>query len=270
LYCAEAGCGPLVVLLHGFPEFWYSWRHQLPVLAGAGFHCLAPDLRGYHFSSKPLSVRAYRIEALVDDVLRLVRFFGQRRAVIVGHDWGGVLAWHLAAIHPDCVERLVILNAPHPAAYLRELRRAEQLKKSWYVFIFQLPFLPECLIRANDFELVERMFLNEPVRPGAFTQEDVRQYKEALKVPGALTAALNYYRAAFRGGLRLDPRLHRPLQVPTLVVWGERDPYLSQRLIQSLDFWVSNVRIERLPDVSHWVQNEAPQKVNRLLLDFLN
>jgi pimeloyl-ACP methyl ester carboxylesterase len=265
----EKGIARVCCALHGFPEFWYSWRHQLPALAAAGFHALAPDLRGYNLSSKPPGVRFYRVEALVGDVLGLIRHTGRERAVVVGHDWGGVLAWFLAALHPGAVERLVILNAPHPAAFFREVRTPAQLARSWYVFFFQLPVLPELMMRAGDYALLERMLSRQPRRPGSFTPEDIRLYKQALGRPGALTAAINYYRAALRRSPRPDPRVLQPLRVPTLVVWGERDAYLNPRLLDGLDRWVPGVRVERLPGVSHWVQNDAPEPVNRLLLEFL-
>jgi pimeloyl-ACP methyl ester carboxylesterase len=269
LHCVEAGSGPVVLLLHGFPEFWFSWRHQLPALADAGFHAIAPDLPGYNLSSKPRGVRSYRIEALVEDLVGLIRSTGQQRVFVAGHDWGGVLAWHLAAFHPGCVERLVVLNAPHPAAYFRELGHADQRRRSWYVFFFQLPLLPELFVRRKNFAILDAMLRHTMLRPDAFTADDVQLYKEALRRPGALTAALNYYRAALRRGWRRDPRLEQPLRVPTLVIWGERDAYLSPRLLDGLEQWVPGVRIERLPGVSHWVQNDTPESVNRLLLEFL-
>jgi pimeloyl-ACP methyl ester carboxylesterase len=269
LHCVEAGSGPPVLLLHGFPEFWYSWRHQLPALEAAGFRAIAPDLPGYNLSSKPRGVRSYRVEGLVEDLARLIPARGQQKAFVVGHDWGGVLAWHLAAFHPECVERLAILNAPHPAAYFRELWSMNQLLKSWYVFFFQLPLLPELFLRRSNLAFLDEELRREPSRPAAFTDADVRLYKEALRRPGALTAALNYYRAALRRGRRRDPRPGKPLRVPTLVIWGERDSYLSPRLLDGLEKWVPGVRVERLPGVSHWVQNDAPDQVNRLLLEFL-
>jgi pimeloyl-ACP methyl ester carboxylesterase len=268
LHYVEAGAGPPVVLLHGFPEFWYSWRHQLPALAAAGLRALAPDLRGYNLSAKPPGVRAYTLEALLGDVVGLIRHAGAGRAAVVGHDWGGLLAWFLAAFHPEVVERLVILNAPHPAALAREAGRPAQLLKSWYIFFFQLPLLPEILMRAGDFALVGRMLRREPVRPGTFGDAEVRLYKQALARPGALTAAINYYRANFRRGRRPDPRV-RAIRAPTLVVWGERDPHLGPWFLDGLEEWVPDLRVRRLPGASHWVQNDAPEAVNRLLLDFL-
>jgi pimeloyl-ACP methyl ester carboxylesterase len=266
---ARKGNARLFCALHGFPEFWYSWRQQIPALAAAGFRVIAPDLRGYNLSAKPPAVHSYRMEALVGDVAALVRHAGERRAAVAGHDWGGVLAWYLPLYHPDVVDRLIVLNAPHPLAYFRELRTPAQLLKSWYVFFFQLPLLPEVVLRAGDQALLDRMLRRPPVRPGAFTADDVRRYKEALARPGALTAALNYYRAGFRGVGRQAARARSPVPVPTLLIWGERDLYLSVRLTEGLGRWVPDLRVERLPDASHWVQNDAAERVNQLLLDFL-
>jgi pimeloyl-ACP methyl ester carboxylesterase len=268
LHYVEVGSGPLVILLHGFPEFWYSWRHQLPALATAGFHALAPDLRGYNLSDKPSSVNAYRLDKLLGDVLGLIQEAGAERATVVGHDWGGVIAWQLAMQHPQGIEKLVILNAPHPAAYRRELRSWRQLLKAWYIFFFQMPVLPEQVLAAGDFDFLDRLLRRCALHPQAFTKEDVRLYKQALARPGALTAALNYYRA-LRHPLQRSLPETAPVLAPTLVLWGERDAYLSSSLTEGLSAWVPNLRIVRFPDVSHWIQNEAPERVNRLMIDFL-
>ncbi len=268
LHYVEAGRGPLIVLLHGFPEFWYSWRHQILALASAGFRVLAPDLRGYNESDKPSGIAAYRVDRVAGDVAALVRHAGEEQAAIAGHDWGGGIAWWLAIHRPDAVRRLIVLNAPHPAAMRRELRTPGQLLRSWYIFAFQLPVLPEWLFRAGDFAILERALRREPVRPGAFTAEDLRQYKNALRRPGALTAAINYYRAAFLHGRRLSREVRR-IDVPTLLVWGERDRYLGLHLTEGLETWVPRLRVERLPEASHWVLHDAPERVNQLMIDFL-
>jgi pimeloyl-ACP methyl ester carboxylesterase len=270
LHYVEAGTGPLLILLHGFPEFWYSWRHQVPALAAAGLHVLAPDLRGYNLSDKPPGVSAYRIDALLGDVIGLIDQAGAQRAAIAGHDWGGVIAWHFAMRHPQKVEKLIILNAPHPAAYRRELRSWRQLLKSWYVFFFQVPGLPELVLSADDFGWIERLFQHQLVHPEAFGPEDVRCYKQALARPGALTAALNYYRASMRYRSQRAARNDLPINVPVLLLWGERDSYLSPRLTDGLSAWVPNLRVVRFPDVSHWIQNDVPERVNRLMIDFLH
>ncbi|HZT78967.1 MAG TPA: alpha/beta hydrolase [Gemmataceae bacterium] len=266
---APGGPGPLCVALHGFPEFWYAWRHQLPALAAAGFRTVAPDLRGYNLSDKPPGVASYRLSHLVGDVAGLIGAAGRERAAVIGHDWGGVIAWALAMRYPERVERLVVVNAPHPAAYLRALRTSAQLLRSWYVFFFQLPGLPEWAFRRRDFALLERTLRHDPVRPGVFSDEDVRLYKEALARPGALTAALNWYRALFRRGPRRGRREVRPVPMPVLLLWGEQDRYLGRRLTEGLEPWVPHLRVERFPDASHWIHAEWPGRVNRLLIDFL-
>jgi pimeloyl-ACP methyl ester carboxylesterase len=267
LHVAEAGAGPPVVLLHGFPEFWYSWRHQLAALAAAGFLAVAPDQRGYNESAKPPHLRDYRLHLLVEDIAGLIAELGHQRAAVVGHDWGGGIAWALAMRHPERVERLAILNAPHPAAFARELRNPAQWLRSWYIGFFQVPWLPECLLSAGNFALMERAFRRQPTSADAFRPEDIRLYKQALSRRGALTAALNYYRALVR--YPTERRGIRRITAPTLLIWGERDPYLGIGMTQGLERWVPQVRVERLAGVSHWVQNDAPQRVNELLIDFL-
>lgn len=265
----DSNSGRLCLLLHGFPEFWYSWRRQIPALAAAGFHVLAPDLRGYNLSDKPPGVSSYRIDTLVGDVIGLIAHAGEEKAAIIGHDWGGVVAWQLAMHHPQTVEKLVILNAAHPAAYLRELRSWRQLLKSWYIFFFQLPALPELLIRFDDYDGVARSLHHQPVHREAFGPEDIRRYKEALGRPGALTAALNYYRAAVRSLLKRGTRVEVSIRLPVLLLWGERDAYATPRLTEGLNAWVPNLRIVRFLDASHWIQNDVPERVNRLIIDFL-
>jgi pimeloyl-ACP methyl ester carboxylesterase len=263
------GMERVVCALHGFPEHWRSWRHQVPALAAAGFRALAPDLRGYNLSDKPPGVASYRMEHLVGDVAGLIRHAGAGRASLVGHDWGGSIAWAAAIRHPELVERLVILNAAHPAAMMRELRTPAQLLKSWYVFFFQLPRLPEWYLRRRNFAVLERVLRRDPIRPGAFTDEDIRLYKEALARPGALTAAVNYYRALFRRGPHRIAKEVRPVAAPALLIWGEQDRHLGRRLTEGMGPWVSDLRIERWPDASHWVHAEWPERVNRLMIDFL-
>ncbi len=269
LHFVEQGEGPLVVLLHGFPEFWYSWRHQIPALAKAGFRVIAPDQRGYNTSEKPPGVRSYRIEHLVDDVAALIEHAGESRAVVVGHDWGGAVAWALSMLRPDVVEKLVVLNAPHPKALQREFRRLRQLARSWYVFFFQLPWLPESAIRFGGYRVLDRGLRREARQPGAFSDEDIAAYKNALSQPGALTAAINYYRAAVRRNPFESARMLRQIDVPTLLIWGERDPYLGIELTEGLERWGPGVRVERIPEASHWVQVDAAERVNELMIEFL-
>jgi pimeloyl-ACP methyl ester carboxylesterase len=265
--------GRTVVLLHGFPGFWYCWRHQIPALAAAGYHVVAPDLRGYNTSGKSHRVSDCRIESLVEDVVAFARHVSPGpTATLVGHDWGGIIAWFTAMRCPEAVERLAVLNAPHPAAYLRELRRVRsgQLFRSWYVLFFQLPWLPEALLALDDFAMLRRMLRTDPARPGAFTPEDMKEYVRAWSQPGALRAGINYYRAAARRGLGRLARELRRIDTPTLLIWGERDRYLVPELTRGLEQWVPDLRIERLPRASHWVMQDEPGRVNDLLTGFLS
>jgi pimeloyl-ACP methyl ester carboxylesterase len=269
LHYVEAGEGPLVLLLHGFPQYWYEWRHQIPALVEDGFRVVAPDMRGYNFSDKPPGVRAYRAELLARDVERLILACRERTATVVGHDWGAIVAWIAAMRHPGRVGRLAILNVPHPARFLDGLLSPGQLLRSSYMFFFQIPRLPEEVIRAGDFALLRSTLRRGPVRPGVFTAEDIERYVGAMARPGALTATLNYYRALLRNPGETRAILER-IEAPVLVIWGERDRFLSRRLAEPSPLWVPNLqRVERLPDASHWVAEDFPREVNTLLLDFL-
>jgi pimeloyl-ACP methyl ester carboxylesterase len=267
LHYVEAGEGPLVVLIHGFPEFWFGWRFQIPTLAAAGFHVVAPDMRGYNLSSRPAGIAAYDTDRLAADVRDLIRERGADRAFLVGHDWGAGAAWATAMNHPEMVERLAILNGPHPRRMLRGLRRPRQLARSWYMFFFQFPWLPERLLSAAGYSALRRAF--DDARPGAFTPQDIARYVEAWSQPGAATAMLNYYRAAFRRVPRRGQERTGPIRAPTLVIWGERDRALGPELAEPDRADVPNLeRVVRLPDASHWVQHDEPERVGQLLIDF--
>jgi pimeloyl-ACP methyl ester carboxylesterase len=269
LHLREMGAGPLVVLLHGFPDCSYTWRHQLPALAAAGFHAVAPDLRGYDGSSRPKGVAAYATSALATDIAGLVTALGAEQADVVAHDWGGGVAWTFAMLHPHKLRRLAILNAPHPVTFRRHLRTLQQAKKSWYIFAFQLPVMPELGLARNDFASLRRVFRGASIRPGAFTDEDIERHVAALRPPGALTAAINYYRAVFRGAGREQLRARR-IEHPTLVLWGEQDRFLGPELAEPGSEWVPNARIRRVPEAGHWIQHDVPELVNDELVRFLS
>ncbi|MGD9696487.1 MAG: alpha/beta fold hydrolase [Thermoleophilia bacterium] len=273
LAVAEAGdpSGEPVILLHGFPELSHSWRHQLPALAEAGYHAVAPDLRGYGGSDRPAAVEAYAAPKLVGDVAGLIRALGHESAHIVGHDWGGGLAWGLAGNAPQMVRSLTILNAPQGpvSARLRHEDPAQQAK-SWYMLLFQFPGVAETWLSQDDFANLHS-FVFDTAAPGAFPEEDRRHFIEALSKDGALTAALNWYRANMppSSWLRRPPDPPR-ITVPTLIIWGEADANMDIRLLElSAATVTAPLRVERLPGVSHWVQQEVPEKVNELLVDFL-
>jgi pimeloyl-ACP methyl ester carboxylesterase len=267
LHYVEAGDGPLIVLLHGFPEFWYGWRQQIEPLAAAGFRVVAPDLRGYNLSSRPPGVAAYAADRLAVDIRDLIHERGARSALLVGHDWGGTVAWTTTINHPEVVDRLAILNAAHPRRLLQGLRTPRQLLKSWYFFYFQLPWLPERHVRSRNWRFF-RNFLHD-ARPGAFTSEDLDRYVAAWSVPGAATAMINYYRASVRQSPKRAEAQIRPVAAPTLVIWGQRDRFLGPELAEPARADVPNLdRVERRPEATHWVHHDDPEQVTRLLVDF--
>ena len=267
LHYVEAGTGPLVVLLHGFPEFWYSWRHQIGPLAEAGYHVVAPDMRGYDLSDKPKGWRAYDATLLAGDIAGLIRSFGEQDAYVVGHDWGAAVAYAVAMVHPEVVQAPGDPQRAAHRAHARGLQDATQLRKSWYMFFFQIPRLPEYLLARDDFSFAKRSLRADSKE--AFTDEDLERYVEAWSQPGALTGMINYYRAALRRSPRETLAQLRPIQAPTMVIWGMHDRHLGSELAEPASEWVPNLRMERIPEATHWVQHDAPERVNELLIDFL-
>lgn len=268
LHAVEAGPedGPLLVLLHGFPEFWYGWHKQIAPLAEVGFRVLAPDQRGYNTSDKPRGVRAYNLDLLALDVVGLIDEAGREKAYVVAHDWGGMVGWWLGFKHAHRLERLAVLNAPHPAVMERALRKSSaQRKRSWYMFFYQLPWLPERTLRKKDYRYLAKA-LQWTSRRGTFTDEDVRIYKEAWSQPGALTTMLNWYR------MMLWARPSRPpgsrVTVPTLMIWGTKDRFLGEELAQPSIDRCDQGLLARIEEATHWVQHEEPGRVNALIADF--
>lgn len=265
LHCVLAGPadGPLVVLLHGFPEFWWSWRKQIPALVQAGYRVLVPDLRGYNLSSKPSAVSSFSLVHLAEDMRRLILSQGRESAIVVGHDWGGGVAYEFAMHHGPMVEKLVILNVPHPVQMEKALRTWGQIQKSWYIFFFQIPWFPEYMLLRQRGSGLRAVFLRG--LPG----EDIENYLEATLRPGALTAAINYYRCSFRQMLTGKIRQPKVIESPTLVIWGEKDCFLEKAFAVPPKSLVPNIQMAWLPQSSHWVQLDSPTEVNALLLNFL-
>ena len=258
--------GPLVILLHGFPEFWYGWRHQIPTLARAGYRVVAPDGRGYAGSEKPSSVGDYRLSELTADVTGLIDALGRTRACVAGHDWGANVAWRLAMDAPERVARLAILNVPHPRAFLRALRRRpEQWRRSWYIAFFQLPWLPVALLTRNDFRALREGLLRTS-RPGTFTEENIERYVEAWAEPDAVRSMVHWYRAPRLGPDDAFPsgRIH----VPTLVLWGARDAFLIPELAAWSAEHCDDAEVVVLDDATHWLQHEEPTRVSDALVAF--
>lgn len=268
LHGIDAGpeTGPLVILLHGFPDFFWGWRKQIAPLTAQGFRVIAPDQRGYYLSDKPLPLAEYRVEQLAADVIALADACGHTTFRLVGHDWGGLIAWWVAALHPRRIEQLVILNAPHPHAWSHLVRhRWQQALKSWYIAFFQLPWLPEIVLSAGRFALL-RLVLRRSARRGIFTASSLEPYRAAWSHPGALTAMLNYYRA-----LRQRPKdLPARIRAPTLLIWGERDRFLDRALAEaSLKLCDSPIALF-LPTATHWVHLEEPETVNSAIATFFS
>jgi pimeloyl-ACP methyl ester carboxylesterase len=272
MHYVTQGKGKLLLLLHGFPDFWYVWRFQISQLA-EHFRVVAPDLRGYNETDKPKDVDKYRLNFLTQDVLGLINALGEKEAIIVGHDWGGAIAWSLAAFYPQATEKLVVLNAPHPNAYTKRISGLwRQLQKSWYVFFFQTPDIPEEVLSRNNCAFLKSMLLNSLVKKGVFTDEDLRAYVNAWSKLGALTAAINYYRANMNPAILFSENMvaFPKIKSPTLVVWGDQDVALSKDLIIDTDEFVdAPYSIKYFPNCGHWVHLEEPELVTKCLLEFL-
>ncbi|MFB6161496.1 MAG: alpha/beta fold hydrolase [Haloferacaceae archaeon] len=266
LHTVQAGPadGPLAVLLHGFPEFWYAWNDQVRPLATAGYRVVVPDQRGYNFSDRPDGVDAYRIDALADDVTGLVDALGRETAHLVGHDWGAAVAWWTALHDPEYVETLTAVNVPHPTVLADTLRRSwRQRLRSWYALFFQLPALPERVARAGDWALLVRT-MHRTSLPGTFSPAEFDRYRAAWDQPGAFEAMVNWYRAL---GRRRDEPRRTTVEVPTLVVWGCRDEFLARSMAHESVDHCRNGRVTMIEDATHWVQHEHPARVADLLLD---
>ncbi len=273
LHSVEAGAGPLVLLLHGFPECWWSWRYQLQPLADLGFRVVAPDLRGYGETDKH---GPYDLDTVAADVCHLVDSFGaEKRVRLVGHDWGGAVAWHLASRRPEYCGRLAVLNCPHPALMREALLtrpRLGQLRKSWYMFFFQVPLLAEYLLTRNDASEVVRQLRGSAVDRTHFGADELRPFRDAIQRPGAAAAMVGWYREALRSGFRHPFRApaYPPITVETLLIWGKADVALEfDLLVPGTERFAPRLRVEPIEHCGHFVQSERPEQVNELLKGFL-
>lgn len=266
LHYVTQGNGALMLMLHGFPEFWYSWRHQISEFA-LDHQVVALDLRGYNDSDKPKEQSAYVMDEFIKDIEGVITGLGYDKCVLVGHDWGGAIAWHFAYSRPQMVEKLIVLNMPHPAKMAEGLRTPGQLLRSWYMFFFQLPEIPEALIQASDYQLIETAFTAELVNKNAVTKTDIEAYKNAVSKRGALTAMLNYYRNIPRQ--RMLSTDWSILEVPTLMIWGESDVALGKELTYNTQAYVRNLQIKYIANAGHLVQQEQPQLVNQYIREFV-
>lgn len=256
-----------MLFLHGFPEFWYSWRHQIGAFS-RDYQAVALDMRGYNKSDKPKRKSAYVLSELTKDVAETIQTLGYEKCILVGHDWGGAIAWSFADAYPEMVERLIVLNIPHPAKFAEGLRTPKQRLRSWYISLFQLPVLPELLLKANNYAAIRSIFCKQMVNPDALTEDDIEKLVAAVAQPGALTSMLNYYRNLSRSKGLLNKQWN-VLGVPTLMIWGENDVALGKELTYGTHQYVSDLTIRYIPNCSHWVQQEQPDTVNRLIKEWL-
>ncbi|MGI8744335.1 MAG: alpha/beta fold hydrolase [Bryobacteraceae bacterium] len=286
LHYVTAGKGPLIMFLHGFPEFWYEWKDQLAEF-GKDHLAVAPDMRGYNLSEKPTEVDQYQVKYLVEDVRALADHLGRKKFVLIAHDWGGAVAWAFAIAHPEYLEKLVIINAPHPGVFARELtQNPAQQKASQYMLMFRGDKAEQNL-SANNYAGLVNAVLGEGLKTGVFTEDDKQAYIKAWSQPGALTGGLNYYRAARVGppppktegesapvgesatNFAPDPT-KLTVKVPTLVIWGEKDTALLTGNLEGLDEFVPQLTIKRIPEGTHWVIHEKPAEVNGYIRDFIS
>jgi epoxide hydrolase 4 len=257
--------GPVVLLLHGFPEFWYGWRGQIEALAAAGFRVIVPDQRGYNLSSKPAGVAAYALTELVSDVIAIADQLGQEKISLAGHDWGAAVAWSTALLHPERIAKLVVLNVPHPSVMRKFFStRPRQLLRSWYMFFFQFPWLPEAFFSAFNYRVGARALLRSS-RPGTFSDEDLAQYRAAWSQPHAVTSMINWYRALFRTRVIFPDKTVR---VPTRILWGERDAFLLSEMAHESLRYCTNAELFTFANATHWLQHEETSRVSELLIDF--
>lgn len=258
---------PMMLFLHGFPESWYSWRHQIPYFASKGYFCVAPDMRGYNLSEKPPLKFDYTIDKLTADVKGLIHAYGKHKCVLVAHDWGGAIAWAFTQMFPEYVDRLVTLNMPYPSLFQKALRtNPNQIRRSWYIYFFQLPLLPERLLARGDYQIY-KIFRKSMVNKDKISSEDEKYFKRSLSRPSALTAMLNYYRCIFMFS-NLKPKSTKPFTTPTLMIFGERDTAIGKELTYGTENYVKDLTVRYL-NASHWVQQDCPKEVNELMQDWL-
>lgn len=273
----------LIIFLHGFSQFWYVWKPYLDYFSNRGFHVVAPDMRGFNDSDKPKTKSSYDMKYLMKDVLDLIAHFGYEKAIVVGHDWGGSTLWELAEHYPEKIEAAIVINSPHRGAYAANIRKnpllnLRQSLRSWYIYFFQLPYLPEWVMRCCNFAWLEHNFRSWARKEDAFSDEDIERYKAALRKPGALTSTINYYRANTFGEFgmgvvraSMGKKQFGQIHVPSLLIWGDQDPPLDIRLTDNMDgFFSGTFKSVHITDGSHWVLQEHFDRVCKEIERFID
>lgn len=271
LHYAEQGEGDLIILLHGWPEFWYCWRKQIPELA-KHYHVVAPDLRGFNESDKPSKVSEYKIETVTKDIVELIEKTGHTKATVIAHDWGGAVGYELGMNYPEKLNKLIIMNSPHPSVMKKQLMtNPKQRKRSSYMFLFQIPLLPELFMKLTLRKTFTKSFRGWAYNKEQFPDDVIEEYVKAFSKKGAMRGGLNWYRAAFRSWKEDNKKEKKPVSVQTLIIWGENDKALGKELTYDLDkYFSAPFEIKYIPKCSHWVQNEYPELVNQYILKFMN
>ena len=269
LHYVSQGEGKLMLMLHGFPEFWYSWRHQIPEFS-QDHHVVAVDMRGYNESDKPSELEAYKMSELVADVKGIIQGLDYESCILVAHDWGGAIAWDFVNSYPEMVEKLIVLNIPHPALFAEGIKTPQQMLRSWYAFAFQIPWLPEFILQLNDYQAIASMLKGTAIDKNAFSESDLNAYKDSAAKRGALTAMINYYRCGLKYASEIEQKQWQIIDVPTLTIWGEEDIALGKELTYGTDRYVRNWQVKYIPNCSHWVQQEQPELVNRYIREFIS
>ncbi len=268
LHVVEAGPenGPMILFLHGFPEFWYAWRKQIDYFAERGYLVVCPDQRGYNLSDKPQGIAAYKIDELAKDAVGLIDAYGRDRIFLVGHDWGAAVSWWVSLKYPERIERLVIMNVPHPLVFRKHLfGNQKQMERSWYIFYFQLPGAVEAFASANDYAWPVNLLV-ETSRPGAFLPEELEKYREAFKQPDAFSSMVNWYRAAIQAPSK--PPADFRIKMPTLVLWGVNDVAIIPEQADDTMAFLDNGRLVKFENCSHWIEHEEAPAINPMIDEF--
>lgn len=261
--------GKPIIFLHGFPEFWFAWRNQIDHFVSSGYRVIIPDQRGYNLSGKPAGIANYSVDVLARDVVGVLDALTDSKAFVVGHDWGAAVTWHLAARYSDRIHRAAMLSVPHPRVFVKHLiRNPAQFRKSWYIFLFQLPWLPEIILRNQNWALLVKALRDTSI-PGVFSDSDLERYREAWAREGAVTAMLNSYRGALLrpSKLAFHPNASR-VKVPSLLIWGKNDQFAIEAMARESLQHCDDGRLEIFETASHWIQHEHPAKLNTLLSEF--
>lgn len=266
----EGGKGlPVIVFLHGFPEFSYGWKNQIPFFLNKGYRVIVPDQRGYNLSDKPANVSAYKTDQLVKDIIELIKLSGSGKVYLVGHDWGAAIAWRMAIQFPELIYKLVIINVPHPMVMKETLKKnPRQMLKSWYIAFFQIPLLPEKLLSAFQYKFLSQMLLRSSAK-GIFTPEEIEKYKKAWKRKGALKGMINWYRAALRFD-RSSSQTDQKVKIPTLIQWGVQDLALVEDMAKGSLKYCEKGSLKIYPDATHWIHHEKIEEVNRSIYEFIS